>query len=178
MRRWLVFIPVAVFAILAVTFGLGLRRDPSTIPSVLIDRPVPAFTLEPIRDGVAPLRPEDLGGKVSLLNVFASWCSACRYEHPTLMALAESNAVPIYGLDWKDEPKACLDYLEKSGDPFVSIGGDVSGRAAIDLGVTGAPETFVIDKKGRIRYKQVGPITDEVWRDTIAPLVAKLEAET
>ncbi|KAF0177351.1 MAG: DsbE family thiol:disulfide interchange protein [Hyphomonadaceae bacterium] len=178
MLRWIVFVPVALFAILAVTFGLGLRRDPSAIPSVLIDRPVPAFVLEPVKPGVAPFRQEDLKGKVSLLNVFASWCSACRYEHPTLMALAENNTIPIYGLDWKDEPRACLDYLERSGDPFVSIGGDMSGRAAIDLGVTGAPETFVIDKAGQIRYKHVGPITEDVWRDTIAPLVARLEAET
>jgi cytochrome c biogenesis protein CcmG, thiol:disulfide interchange protein DsbE len=178
MRRWIVFLPVALFAAIAVAFGLGLRRDPSSIPSVLIDMPVPAFAVSSVGAELTTFRAEDLQGRVTLLNVFASWCSACRYEHSTLMSLSENKTVAIYGLDWKDEPEACLDYLRKSGNPYLSVGGDLSGRAAIDLGVTGAPETFVIDKAGRIRYKQVGPITEDVWRETIGPLVAKLEAET
>lgn len=178
MNRILALIPVGVFAIFALTLGLGLNRDPSYIPSVLINQPLPAFELAPVRPNDQGLANADLRGDVALVNVFGSWCSACRIEHPTLMQLARENAVPIYGIDWKDDPAHCMEYLADGGDPYRHIGGDPSGRTALDLGVTGAPETFIVDRSGRIRYKQVGPITPEVWRDTLAPMIAQLRAET
>jgi cytochrome c biogenesis protein CcmG/thiol:disulfide interchange protein DsbE len=116
-------------------------------------------------------------GKVSLLNIFASWCVACRVEHPVLLRLATERAIPIYGLAWKDKPEELKQWLAELGDPYTLIGDDAQGRTAIDLGVTGAPETFVIDRKGKIRYKHVGPIDDYVWENTLKPLVSKLEAE-
>ena len=171
------FAPVAAFAALAFAFWSGLGRDPTILPSVLIDRPVPAFSLQPVRESDAVFTNGDLDGQVALVNVFASWCGPCRIEHPTLMELARQDAVQIYGINWKETPEACLRYLNEAGDPYSRIGSDESGRFALDLGVTGAPETFIIDRHGRIRYKQVGPITAEVWRDTIAPIVAQLENE-
>lgn len=177
MKNLAVYIPLGLFAAFAVALGFGLKRDPSIIPSVLIDRKLPEFSLGPVRQGGEGLASRDLAGKVSLVNVFASWCGICVIEHPTLMTLSRDKAVPIYGVDWKDAPGDGHAWLDKNGNPYLRTGNDDSGRVAIDLGVTGAPETFVVDKAGRIRYKQIGAITPEIWRDKLAPLVAKLEAE-
>jgi cytochrome c biogenesis protein CcmG/thiol:disulfide interchange protein DsbE len=177
MRRFAVFVPLALFAAFAVALDRGLDRDPSVIPSVLIDKPLPVFALAPIGSGGKGFGRADLAGRVSLVNIFASWCTVCAAEHPTLMALSNEKAVPIYGVDWKDAPADGKDWLEKNGNPYARAGSDENGRLAIDLGVTGAPETFVVDKTGRIRYKQIGAITAEVWQGKLAPLVAKLEAE-
>jgi cytochrome c biogenesis protein CcmG/thiol:disulfide interchange protein DsbE len=177
LKRFLIFAPFALFAALAAAFWGGLGRDPSILPSALIDQPMPAFSLQPVREGDAAFANEELAGRVALVNVFASWCGPCRIEHPTLMELARHNTIPIYGINWKESPEDCLSYLNEAGDPYTRIGSDENGRFALDLGVTGAPETFIVDRHGRIRYKQVGPITAEVWRDTIAPIVAQLENE-
>lgn len=177
MARWIAFLPLALFAALAVYFGLGLREDPSAIPSQLIDEPLPAFELEPIEGFERGLSHTDLVGQVSLLNVFGSWCPPCAIEHPMLMQISRSDRVPIYGIDWKDQPGAGTRWLERYGNPFVLVGDDQSGRTAIELGVTGAPETFVVDRAGRVRYRHVGVITEEIWRDTLEPMIAALEAE-
>ena len=178
MTRLLALIPIAAFLIFAGALALGLGRDPSIIPSVLINQPLPGFALDPVRQGDQRFSNADLRGQVALVNVFASWCSACRIEHPTLVELAQQRAVPIYGIDWKDDTQHCLEYLADGGDPYSRIGADQGGRLALDLGVTGAPETFIVDRAGRIRYKQIGPITPDVWRETIAPMIAQLRAET
>lgn len=177
MNRALLFLPLAIFIGLVGYFAIGLTRNPSEIRSALIDRPLPAFDL-PVPD-----RPDvrfntgALQGKVSLLNIFASWCIACRAEHPVLLRLATERAVPIYGLAWKDKPDELRQWIGELGDPYTLIGDDAKGRTAIDLGVTGAPETFVIDRKGKIRYKHVGPIDDYAWKTTLQPLIRQLEAE-
>lgn len=179
MKRLLFILPVVLFAVAAVVLAFGLRRDPSVLPSALIDRPLPAFVLEDPRapgDSARALTSADFGGRPMLLNVFGSWCVGCRIEHPLLMRLA-AEGVTIHGVDWKDEPGAGARWLALHGDPYDHIGDDADGRVAIDLGVTGAPETFLIDKAGRIRHRHVGPITEDVWRDELRPLMARLEAE-
>ena len=167
--------PLALFGVLAGVLWAGLQHDPSTLPSVLIGKPVPAFDLGPVREGDRGFRRDDLGGKVTLVNVWGSWCGACKMEHPYLMQLA-STGVPLYGIDWKDDPADGAKTLKLLGDPYLRVGNDHAGRLSLDLGVTGAPETFVVDRQGRIRYKQIGPITPEVWHDTLQPLIQRLEA--
>jgi cytochrome c biogenesis protein CcmG/thiol:disulfide interchange protein DsbE len=176
MKRLLAIVPVVAFAVLLVGFAVGLKRDPSILPSVLIGKPVPAFALPGVKPGAPGLASSELVGEPMLLNVFASWCGACRVEHPTLMRLS-SEGVVIHGLDWKDEPAAGAAWLDQHGDPYRRAGNDRTGRAGIDLGVSGAPETFVIDRKGHVRYRQVGAITPQVWNDKISPLMAQLRAE-
>jgi cytochrome c biogenesis protein CcmG/thiol:disulfide interchange protein DsbE len=177
MNRLFFFAPFALFAGIAFAFWLGLGRDPSALPSALIDQPAPAFALAPVREGDVGFARQDIAGEVALINVFASWCAPCRAEHPTLIAIAEARRVPIYGVNGKESPEDGRRYLSQAGDPYTRIGSDANGRFALDLGVTGAPETFVIDRAGRIRYKQVGPITPEVWESKIAPIIAQLENE-
>lgn len=175
MNRVIAFIPLIAFAAMAVYFWMGLRQDPSEIPSQLIDEAVPAFDLPAIEGFDQGLSHEDIQGEVVLLNFFGSWCPPCLIEHPMLMQIARSGTVPIYAIDWKDEPGAGAAWLERHGNPFVRIGDDQSGRTAIDFGVTGAPETFLIDRNGRVRYRHVGVITEEVWEDTLRPMVEALQ---
>ena len=177
MTRVLLFLPLVLFAVMALYFGLGLREDPSEIPSQLIDRELPEFDLPPIQGFEAGLSNADLEGQVSLLNVFGSWCPPCAIEHPMLMQISRSGTVPIYGVDWKDPPGAGTAWLERNGNPYQRIGNDAEGRLAIDLGITGAPETFIIDRAGRVRYRHVGVITEEIWEGTLRPLVEHLQAE-
>jgi len=177
MTRIVLFLPLALFAVMALYFGLGLREDPSEIPSQLIDRELPEFDLPPIEGFEAGLSNADLAGQVSLLNVFGSWCPPCAIEHPMLMQISRSGVVPIYGVDWKDPPGAGTAWLERNGNPYRRIGDDPDGRLAIDLGITGAPETFIIDRAGRVRYRHVGVITEDIWEGTLRPLVEHLQAE-
>lgn len=178
MKRLIVFLPLVVFSGLVAYFAVGLSRDPAQIPSVLIDKPLPVIDLPvPARDDVR-FDNAKFVGQVTLLNVFASWCVACEVEHPVLLRLSREKAVTIHGLAWKDKPEALAAFLERLGNPYTLIGDDAKGRTAIDLGITGAPETFVIDRRGKIRFKHVGPIDDYVWENTLKPLVAQLEAET
>lgn len=167
--------PVAVFIVLAIALAFGLSNDPAALPSVLVGKPAPTFALGPVRENDTGFSTADITGKVTVINIFGSWCSACRLEHPTLMDLA-ARGVKIHGIDWKDDPADGAAWLARFGDPYARVGDDQTGRLALDLGVSGAPETFIIDKTGRIRYKLVGPITPERWRDEMAPLIAQLEA--
>jgi cytochrome c biogenesis protein CcmG/thiol:disulfide interchange protein DsbE len=176
-KRLLYVIPLVAVGLLVAYFGFGLTRDPSLLPSVLIDKPFPQMDLPPIAEYPKGFATADLAGQVALVNIFASWCVACKVEHPLLMELKQQGSVPIYGIAWKDDPVASTTWLRQRGDPYTLIGADRSGRAAIDLGVTGAPETFVVDKAGRIRYKHIGPIMPEDWTDLLQPLLTQLAAE-
>ena len=174
--RWLPFLlPAAVFVGLSIAFAFGLNRDPRLVPSVLIGRPVPAFTLPPIKGRTLGLSSSDLKGEVSLVNVFASWCVACRYEHPFLMQLRAGGVVRIHGINYKDKPDDAARWLATTGDPYTRIGADIDGRVAIDWGVYGVPETYVIDRQGRIAFKQVGPVDRRVLDETILPLIKQLQ---
>lgn len=174
MKRFGFYFPVLIFAGVVAYLAVGLTLDPSRLNSTLIDKPVPVFDLPPIAGFERGLRSDDLKGEVSLVNIWGSWCVACIIEHPLLMALAGTNAIPIYGIDWKDPPGAGTAWLLKEGNPYTLIGDDAEGRVAIDFGVTGAPETFIVDREGRIRYKYIGPITEEVWNRELLPLIEEL----
>ncbi len=171
--RW--FLPLAIFGVLVAFFWKGLELDPREIPSPLIDKAVPAFSLPVLHEPARQLSAADLKGKVWLLNVWASWCVSCRVEHPLLVDLAKQNLVPIYGLNYKDEPSAGIAWLNQLGNPYVASIVDRDGRVGIDFGVYGVPETFLIDKSGVIRYKQIGPVTPEALEQRILPLVRELQ---
>jgi cytochrome c biogenesis protein CcmG/thiol:disulfide interchange protein DsbE len=177
MRRALAILPVGLLVLLLAAFMIGLRRDPSILPSMLIGKPLPVFALAPLRPGEPGFTSADLAGEPVMLNVFASWCGPCKEEHPVLLQL-KSQGVKIVGLDWKEDAAAGARWLAANGDPYVQAGNDASGRTGIDLGVSGVPETFILDRQGRVRYRQVGAITPDVWSQTIAPLMAKLRAES
>jgi cytochrome c biogenesis protein CcmG/thiol:disulfide interchange protein DsbE len=169
-------VPLGIFLVLVVFLGVGLGLNPRQVPSPLIDRPAPAFVLPQLHAPEKSIGPEALRGQVWLLNVWASWCVSCRQEHPVLIDLAKSGEVPIYGLNYKDQREDALRWLVQWGDPYKLSIMDVKGATGIDYGVYGVPETFVIDKAGIIRYKQIGPLTPEILRDKILPLVRKLNA--
>ena len=175
MKRFGFYMPIALFAGIVAYLAIGLTLDPNKLPSMLIDKPVPEFALPAIEGFDQGLSSSDLKGKVSLVNIWGSWCVACIIEHPLLMELAKNNTIPIYGIDWKDPPGAGAAWLQLEGNPYTLIGDDADGRVAIDFGVTGAPETFIVDKDGRIRYKYIGPITTEVWNEIILPIVEELQ---
>ena len=170
------FLPVIVFAVLVAFLAIGLKLDPREVPSPLVNKAAPAFKLPLLAQPEAMLTPADLRGKVWLLNVWASWCVSCRVEHPLLVELAKTGTVPIYGLNYKDKRPEAMQWLRERGDPYLQSLSDTDGRVGIDYGVYGVPETFVIDREGVIRYKQIGPLTPESLRDTILPLVRKLGA--
>ena len=175
-RRLLYLLPLGIFGGMAAMFAVGLRRDPSTLPSALIGKPVPTFALPPLQGRPLGLSSEDLKGHVSLVNVFASWCAPCRQEHPLFLDLSKRGTVPIYGINYKDRPEDASAWLAELGDPYRRIGADRDGRVSIDWGVYGLPETFVIDRAGTIAYKQVGLLTSETLNGTILPLVERLRA--
>jgi cytochrome c biogenesis protein CcmG/thiol:disulfide interchange protein DsbE len=174
LKRFL--LPLAVFAVLSAFLYAGLGLKPREVPSPLIGKPAPAFVLPRLDAPEQRVSVQDLQGKVWLLNVWASWCVACRVEHPLLVELAASGAVPIYGLNYKDKRDDALAWLGRHGNPYVASLADADGRVGIDFGVYGVPETFVIDKQGIIRHKHIGPVTPDDLRDTILPLVKKLNA--
>lgn len=176
MKRLLFILPVALFTAVVGAFLLGLRHDPSHITSVLIDKPLPAFALPAVRDNQG-LASADFKGQPMLLNVFASWCVACREEHQMLLQLKQQGVI-IQGLDWKDAAADGARYLAENGDPYIRAGNDASGRTGIDLGVAGVPETFVIDGRGRVRYKFIGPIDAEDWENTLKPMLQRLRSQT
>ncbi len=167
--------PIVLFVGLAAVLGYGLTRDRSVLPSALIGKPVPRFDLAPVMGRSLGLSSENLKGEVSLVNFFASWCVACRYEHPIFLQLKQTRVVPIHGIDYKDHPEAAAAWLDQLGDPYTRTGADLDGRVGIDWGIAGVPETFVIDRQGRVAYKQIGPITQEVLDDAILPLVERLQ---
>ena len=172
------FAPILVFAAIAVGLGFSLRNDPKKMPSTLIDKQAPVFSLPPLDPGAPGLSNADLtAGQVTLVNVFASWCQGCRVEHPTLMRLAREKTVPLYGINWKDKPGDGARWLKANQSPYLRVGDDGTGRLGIDLGVTGVPETFVVDRTGRIRYRHAGPVTEDVWAEVFEPLLAELRTK-
>ena len=175
MKSWRWTIPLAIFVVLLAFLWTGLGRDPSVVPSPLIGKPAPAFRLAQLHKPEASLQPDDLKGKVWLLNVWASWCVSCREEHPLLLQLAKTDVLPIYGLDYKDKTEQALGWLRQNGDPYTASIVDADGRVGIDYGVYGVPETFLIDKAGIIRYKQIGPLTVEALKSKIIPLARELQ---
>jgi cytochrome c biogenesis protein CcmG/thiol:disulfide interchange protein DsbE len=169
-------VPLGIFAVLLVLLGAGLKLNPREVPSPLIGKPAPAFELPVLDRPEARFHQRDMLGKVWLLNVWASWCVSCREEHPVLLELAKRGGVPLIGLNHKDERAEGLRWLGQFGDPYQLSIYDRDGRVGIDFGVYGVPETFVIDKRGVIRYKRIGVLTPEIVRDKILPLVRELEA--
>jgi len=179
MRRLIFLAPVLVFVGLVVYFATPLLRgtDPSLIPSPLIDKPAPTFDLPPLPGYAKGVSSADLKGKVQIVNIFASWCVPCRAEAPALMTLAKDMHISILGINQKDKPADALEYLKELGDPYVAIGMDSDRHVSIDWGAYGAPETFIVDAEGRIRYKQAAPITQADIDDTIMPLIRQLNAK-
>jgi cytochrome c biogenesis protein CcmG/thiol:disulfide interchange protein DsbE len=169
-------LPLAVFFLLVAFFAVGLFRDPREVPSPFIGRAAPGFKLEQLHQPQLAFTPAEMKGKVWLLNVWASWCVACRVEHPLLVEMAKGKVVPIVGLNYKDKREDGVQWLRRHGDPYVLSAHDLDGRVGIDFGVYGVPETFVIDKQGVIRHKQIGPITRESLDRTILPLLRELNA--
>jgi cytochrome c biogenesis protein CcmG/thiol:disulfide interchange protein DsbE len=170
-------LPLAVFLLLVVFLGKGLMLNPSEVPSPLIDKPAPDFSLARLHDAAATISNKDMAGKVWLLNVWASWCVSCRQEHPLLVDLSRRGVVPIYGLNYKDTREDAVAWLQNLGNPYLESGFDVDGRVGMDYGVYGVPETYVIDKQGVIRYKQIGPIGPDVLQDKILPLIRELQGQ-
>ena len=169
--------PLALFFVLAAFLAVGLKRDPREVPSPLIDKPAPAFTIPQLAAPAKAFSPADMKGRVWLLNVWASWCVACRVEHPVLVELSRSGVVPIIGLDYKDTRAEGLKFLAQHGDPYLLSASDTDGRVGIDFGVYGVPETFLIDQAGVIRYKQIGPLTPEALQQRILPLIRELASQ-
>lgn len=169
------FFPLALFILLGVFLMRGLSLDPKEMPSALIDRPLPEFVLDGLGTGQAVKR-DDVVGQVSLFNVWATWCISCRVEHPYLEKLARDDNIPIYGINYKDTDSDALQWLQDMGDPYVVSIADREGSLGLDLGVYGAPETYVVDAQGVIRYRHVGVIDDSVWSETLLPIYNELLA--
>ncbi|WP_251864065.1 DsbE family thiol:disulfide interchange protein [Achromobacter sp. Marseille-Q4962] len=172
MRRTL--LPLAVFLALALLLGMGLSRDPRAVPSALIDHPAPPIGLPLLQAPEQRLEVQSLRGQVWLLNVWASWCEPCRQELPVLRDLGQRAGIPIYGLNYKDDPRAAAEWLRRNGNPYRASASDTDGRVGIEYGVYGVPETFLIDGNGRIRYKQLGVITPGIWEKRLLPIIEAL----
>jgi len=180
MKRWPYILPLVVILAIGAIFTkrlLDVERgfDPKLIPTVLLNTPLPAFDLPPLPGRGDALTSDGIKGEVSLVNIWGSWCVACLIEHPVLLSIAKSGDVPIHGIAWRDDPEKSLAWLKEHGDPYAKIGQDPNSKAIIAFGVTAAPETFVIDRQGVIRYKQTGPITPEDWQGKIKPLIEQLK---
>lgn len=175
MTRYL--IPLVIFGVLVVFLAIGLGRDPHEVPSPLINKAAPSFKLAQLKDPSKSFSAEEMRGRVWLLNVWASWCITCRDEHPLLIEYARGGAVPIYGLNYKDRPEDALAWLHELGDPYVLSVSDLDGKVGIDYGVYGAPETYLIDQRGVIRFKQIGPVTPDIWTKSILPLAQELHRQ-
>ncbi|GAB4171183.1 MAG: DsbE family thiol:disulfide interchange protein [Rhodocyclaceae bacterium] len=176
MKRFL--LPLAVFLVLVVFLGVGLRLNPHEVPSPLIDKPAPAFRVPTLEEPGRTISRDELLGRVWLLNVWASWCVSCREEHPVLVEFAKRRLVPIYGLNYKDGREDAKRWLAEWGNPYTASAFDQDGRVGIDYGVYGVPETFVIDRTGVIRYKHIGPLTPAAVENKLLPLIRKLDAKS
>jgi len=176
-RRMVTLLPLAIFVVIAIFLGIGLTMDPTLVPSPLINKSVPQFSLPPVKGRTLGLASKDLVGEVSLVNVFASWCVACREEHPLWMQIARDKIVPVHGLNYKDKPDDAANWLEELGDPYTRTGADIDGKVAIDWGVYGVPETFVINKAGQIVYKRIGAINPKIWQEKLLPMILKLQQD-
>lgn len=175
MKRFL--LPFGIFVVVVGFLAVGLTLNPREVPSPLVGKAAPVFSLPHLYDQDRVFSPKDLTGKVWLLNFWASWCGGCKDEHPVLMQLAKAGEVPIYGMDYKDQREEAVIWLRQWGNPYSAIGVDASGRVGIDYGVYGVPETYVIDKAGMIRYKQIGPLDHDTLRKKILPLVRELQTQ-
>jgi cytochrome c biogenesis protein CcmG, thiol:disulfide interchange protein DsbE len=173
-KRWIYLLPLGLFAVLMVFFFFGLGLNPRLIPSPLIGQSAPEFSLPKLSNPDELIQHTDLKGEVSLLNIWATWCTSCRQEHPVLMKIAESKEVPIYGLYYKDVPAQGVVWLQNYGDPYRENAVDEDGKVGIEWGAYGTPETFLIDQKGIIRYKHVGPISWHDWETTLLPMINSL----
>lgn len=172
MKKFL--IPIGIFALLGYLLYYGLRLDPRKIPSPLVGKPLPAFSLPSLDNPDRLLTNADLRGRVVMINIWASWCAACKQEHPLLLDVARNKQVSIVGLNYKDAPADALNVLRQEGNPYDQVIVDASGRTGIDWGVYGVPESFILDKQGIIRYKHIGPITPDAWNTTLLPLIRRL----
>jgi len=170
-------VPLGIFLAISVFLAIGLTLDSHRVPSPLIGKPIPTFSLPSVASAAQTVRPADFRGEVWLLNVWATWCVSCRAEHEVLLKAARQHGLRIVGLDYKDERDAAKDWLRQRGDPYTVIAFDARGKAGLDLGVYGVPETYVIDRQGIIRHKFIGPLTGEDVRDTLLPLVQRLEEQ-
>jgi cytochrome c biogenesis protein CcmG/thiol:disulfide interchange protein DsbE len=173
MKRWL---PLILFLVLVGFFAKGLFLNPREVPSPFIGRTAPAFTLPLVEDPSRSFSTADMRGKVWMLNVWAPWCVSCRQEHPVLMQIAQAGRVPIVGLNWKDRDREAAALLARSGSPYVAVPEDLDGKVGINYGVTGTPETYVIDKEGIVRMKHIGPISPEIWSTKFEPKLKELGA--
>jgi cytochrome c biogenesis protein CcmG/thiol:disulfide interchange protein DsbE len=176
MKRWQFLAPLAVFAVLVGFLAVGLNLNPREVPSPLIDKPAPAFKLPRLDDPAQTISLQDMAGKVWVLNVWASWCVACREEHPLFVEFARRSPVPLYGLNYKDTRDDAQAWLARFGNPYAASLSDSKGLVGIDFGVYGVPETFIIDKQGVIRFKHIGPVTPKVLQERIEPLLKELNA--
>ncbi|MES9966455.1 MAG: DsbE family thiol:disulfide interchange protein [Sedimenticola sp.] len=168
-------IPLAIFLVIVAFLGVGLTLNPREVPSVLINKPAPEFSLPDLFDPAKTVDSASMKGQVWLLNVWGTWCPECWREHDFLVYLRKFEEVPIVGIDWRDDPDEAKQMLARKGNPFVAVGVDPDSQAVMDWGVYGAPETFLIDKQGMIRWKHTGSITADLWRETLKPLMKKLE---
>ena len=176
--RWPYLIPIGVLALIGAVLALGLRNgDPTRVPSPLINKPAPAFSVTRVFKPKQHFSRATLKGHVSVLNVWASWCVSCKDEHPVLLALADRHLVPVYGLDYKDTRAAARQWLQSQGDPYTAVGFDPEGNVGLNFGVYGVPETYVIDARGIIRRKFIGPLTPHKLNHTLIPLIKRLEAQ-
>jgi cytochrome c biogenesis protein CcmG/thiol:disulfide interchange protein DsbE len=177
MTRYLRYlVPLAIFIVLVAFLYRGLSLDPKRVPSPLVGKPMPEFSLPRLQDAAATLGDTDLKGKVSILNIWATWCVSCRAEHEVLLLLAKSGNVDIYGLNYKDERDKAQQWLVQLGNPYVANAFDADGRVGIDWGVYGAPETFIMDQKGIIRHKHIGPLSIDALNNEILPLIEELQS--
>jgi cytochrome c biogenesis protein CcmG/thiol:disulfide interchange protein DsbE len=173
MKRFL--LPLAIFVVMVGFLAVGLTLNPREVPSPLVGKAAPDFSLPQLHESDKIFSPKELAGKVWLLNFWASWCNGCKEEHPVLMQMAKSGEVPIYGVDYKDTREEALTWLRRWGNPYPLVAVDESGRVGINYGVYGVPETYVIDKAGKIRYKQIGPVDQDILEKKILPLVRELQ---
>ena len=177
LQRFLYLLPLLVFLGISTYFAIGLGKDPSKLPSALLDKPVPEFELPPLLEVLPGLATADFGGEVVMVNVFASWCIPCRIEHPLITRLADDGILPVYGINYKDEKADAIAWLDELGNSYARIGWDLSGRVGIEWGVYGVPESYIVGKQGHICYKHVGPISREALNETILPIIRELQAE-
>ena len=171
-------LPLMAFLVMVIFLGIGLKLDPHEVPSPLINKPAPAFTLPQLHEPQKTFSPADMKGKVWLLNVWASWCVSCRQEHVYLTEFARNGSMNLMGLNYKDEPAAAMQWLERLGNPYKISISDIDGMAGLDWGVYGVPETFIIDKKGIVRHKQTGPVDPTILQTIIMPLIEQLNRES
>jgi cytochrome c biogenesis protein CcmG/thiol:disulfide interchange protein DsbE len=176
-KRVLILVPLLIFAALVVVLGLGLTLNPTAVPSPLIGKPAPAFAVPSLHEPDQVVSSEDLKGRVSVVNVWASWCVACRDEHPYIMQLAQLNKAPVIGLNYKDERSAGNNWLNRFGDAYTVSAYDPDGKVGLDWGVYGVPETFIVDREGVVRHKHIGPIDARSLREDIIPWIERLQAE-